>query len=107
MSSGPGKAERLGGNHGREPVSPLDRRERGQRPGKSGSRDISVAWNVLERESMSGVSLPVRSPGVQLLGRAREREVLDRSLDGVRAGHAAVLVMRGEAGVGKTALLER
>jgi DNA-binding CsgD family transcriptional regulator len=41
-----------------------------------------------------------------LLGRAREREVLDRLLDGVRAGRGGVLVMHGEAGVGKTALLE-
>jgi predicted ATPase len=41
-----------------------------------------------------------------LLGREREREVLDRLLDGVRAGRGGVLVMHGEAGVGKTALLE-
>jgi DNA-binding NarL/FixJ family response regulator len=41
-----------------------------------------------------------------LLGREREREVLDRLLDGVRGGHGGVLVMRGDAGVGKTALLE-
>jgi KaiC/GvpD/RAD55 family RecA-like ATPase len=38
-----------------------------------------------------------------LLGRAREREMLDRLLDG---GHGRVLVVHGEAGVGKTALLE-
>jgi predicted ATPase len=38
-----------------------------------------------------------------LLGREREREVLDRLLDGGRGG---VLVVHGEAGVGKTALLE-
>ncbi|HET7048506.1 MAG TPA: LuxR C-terminal-related transcriptional regulator [Solirubrobacteraceae bacterium] len=54
---------------------------------------------------MSGMSLPVHSPGGPLLGRAREREVLDRLLEGVRAGHAGVLVMQGEAGVGKTVLL--
>jgi DNA-binding CsgD family transcriptional regulator len=41
-----------------------------------------------------------------LLGREREREVLDRLLDGVRGEHRGVLVMRGDAGVGKTALLE-
>jgi DNA-binding CsgD family transcriptional regulator len=41
-----------------------------------------------------------------LLGRRREREVLDRLLDGVRGGHGGVLVVHGEAGVGKTALLE-
>jgi DNA-binding CsgD family transcriptional regulator len=41
-----------------------------------------------------------------LLGREREREVLDRLLDGVRGGRGGVLVVHGEAGVGKTALLE-
>jgi DNA-binding CsgD family transcriptional regulator len=40
-----------------------------------------------------------------LLGREREREVLDRLLYGARAGRRGVLVMHGEAGVGKTALL--
>src|SRR3954471_15541824 len=40
-----------------------------------------------------------------LLGRASEREALDRLLDNVRGGQSAVLVLRGEAGVGKTALL--
>ena len=41
-----------------------------------------------------------------MLGREREREVLDRLLDGVRGGRGGVLVVDGEAGVGKTALLE-
>jgi DNA-binding NarL/FixJ family response regulator len=41
-----------------------------------------------------------------LLGRAAEREQLDRLLENVRAGESAVLVIRGEAGVGKTALLQ-
>src|SRR4051812_10548716 len=45
-----------------------------------------------------------RGPPV-LLGRADERELLDRLLENVRAGQSAVLVVRGEAGVGKTALL--
>ncbi len=52
---------------------------------------------------MSG---PVLSSGAQLLGRERECEVLDRLLDGVRGGRGGVLVVHGEAGVGKTALLE-
>jgi AAA ATPase domain len=52
---------------------------------------------------MSG---PVLSSGGQLLGREREREVLDRLLDGVRGGRGGVLVVHGEAGVGKTALLD-
>src|SRR4051812_35685944 len=45
-----------------------------------------------------------RRPPV-LLGRAGERQQLDRLLDNVRAGQSAVLVIRGEPGIGKTALL--
>jgi DNA-binding CsgD family transcriptional regulator len=55
---------------------------------------------------MRGTSPPVLTSKRRLLGRKRERDVLDRLLDGVRAGRGGVLVMHGEAGVGKTALLE-
>jgi len=41
-----------------------------------------------------------------LLGRQREREVLGRLLDAARNGDGGVLVMHGEPGVGKTALLD-
>ena len=41
-----------------------------------------------------------------LRGRDSECEALDRLLDGVRAGRSGALVVRGEPGVGKTALLE-
>lgn len=43
---------------------------------------------------------------VGMVGRRDEREALDRLLDGARSGRSGVLVLRGEAGVGKTALLE-
>jgi DNA-binding CsgD family transcriptional regulator len=47
-----------------------------------------------------------REAAVQLLGRQREREVLDRVLEAARDGHGGVLVLYGEPGVGKTALLD-
>lgn len=40
-----------------------------------------------------------------LCGRAREQEVLDRLLLELREGRSRALVLRGESGVGKTALL--
>src|SRR3984893_8464463 len=40
-------------------------------------------------------------------GRRREREQLGRLLTGIRSGHSGVVVVRGEAGIGKTALLEQ
>jgi DNA-binding CsgD family transcriptional regulator len=45
-------------------------------------------------------------PAELLHGRRNEREVLDRVLAAVRGGQSGVLVVCGEAGVGKTALLE-
>jgi DNA-binding CsgD family transcriptional regulator len=54
------------------------------------------------RPRMTETHLP--SPG--LLGRQSEGAVLDRLVAGVRAGRSRVLVLHGEAGVGKTALLE-
>src|SRR5499425_224100 len=48
--------------------------------------------------------LPGRVP--QLLGRRGEWGVLDRLLGAVRAGESRALVVRGEPGAGKTALLE-
>jgi DNA-binding CsgD family transcriptional regulator len=39
-------------------------------------------------------------------GRSQECEEIDRALDHVHRGESAVLVLRGEAGIGKTALLQ-
>ena len=44
--------------------------------------------------------------GQELRGRHSECESLDRLLEDVRAGQSRMLVLRGEAGVGKTALLD-
>ncbi|MDQ4112848.1 MAG: AAA family ATPase [Actinomycetota bacterium] len=46
------------------------------------------------------------SPGHGLIGRRDECAALDAMLAAVHKGHSAALVLRGEAGVGKTALLE-
>src|SRR6478752_5673843 len=56
--------------------------------------------------SPSHTSTRTKPPGAQLLGRQREREVLARLLDGARGGDGGVLVVHGEPGVGKTALLD-
>jgi DNA-binding CsgD family transcriptional regulator len=45
-------------------------------------------------------------PRGRLRGRIRERERLGRLLTGVRSGRSGVLVVRGEAGIGKSALLD-
>jgi DNA-binding CsgD family transcriptional regulator len=52
------------------------------------------------------MSVTSSDPGTGLRGRRGERAALDRLLDTARAGHSAVLVVRGEPGIGKTALLE-
>ncbi|WP_406430029.1 ATP-binding protein [Streptomyces sp. NBC_00631] len=41
-----------------------------------------------------------------LYGRRQERAALDRILDGARQGDGATLVLWGDPGIGKTALLE-
>ena len=43
---------------------------------------------------------------MQLLGRERERAALDRLVEAARDGYGGALVVHGEPGVGKTALLE-
>src|SRR5215218_5421246 len=49
------------------------------------------------------MSAAARQP--PLRGRLSERRELDRLLDGAREGRSGVLVIRAEAGFGKTALL--
>ena len=49
--------------------------------------------------------MPGKGPPA-FLGRTSEREYLDRMLENVRQGQSGVLVIRGEGGLGKTALLQ-
>src|SRR6202051_991261 len=52
------------------------------------------------------VVFPRRAGVAELRGRRSECQVLDRLIEAVRAGESRVLVVRGEVGVGKTALLD-
>ncbi|HXB47451.1 MAG TPA: ATP-binding protein, partial [Streptosporangiaceae bacterium] len=47
-----------------------------------------------------------RERTAELRGRLHELGFLDRLVDAVRAGESRALVLAGEAGVGKTALLD-
>ena len=48
-----------------------------------------------------------RGRAAELRGRRGECGGADRQIEGVRSGESRVLVLRGEPGVGKTALLEQ
>ena len=50
-------------------------------------------------------TVPVQGSAPSLLGRLAEQETLRQLVAGVRDGQSAVLVLRGEAGIGKTELL--
>jgi AAA ATPase domain len=66
-----------------------------------------LAWT---RSSVGTVDVPAGFPArrsvAQLLGRSAECATLDRLVEAVRAGESRALVVLGELGAGKTALLE-
>ena len=57
------------------------------------------------RYRRSTIPSQVSHPSFPLLGRAQECASIDRLLEGLRCGQSGSLVVRGEAGMGKTALL--
>ena len=68
---------------------------------------------MLQRCGGGIVSLPgrwrpsgLRGPAGELRGRRRECDVLGQLVNAARAGESRSLVVRGEPGVGKTALLD-
>src|ERR1700728_2585284 len=56
--------------------------------------------------SMSVPGAAQRDEGLMLYGRGEQLAAIDRLLEGMRSGRAGSLVLVGEAGVGKTALLD-
>jgi hypothetical protein len=59
-----------------------------------------------ESAAATGDQPRAQASGPELAGRASERRVLDRLARDVQAGESRVLVLHGEPGVGKTALLD-
>jgi DNA-binding CsgD family transcriptional regulator len=55
---------------------------------------------------LMAISVTSTYPTTRLLGRRRECAALDELLGNARTGTSGVLVVRGEAGIGKTALLD-
>lgn len=68
--------------------------------------DVDEDRATLFRSVVDAVNSGV-DPTPVLFGRRRELEVLGELLDEARRGRSGVLVVRGEAGVGKTALLNQ
>jgi hypothetical protein len=65
---------------------------------------VGTRCNVGAQEMATHTS--IRGRTLELLGRRAESEALDRLTEAVRTGESRVLVIRGEPGVGKTALLD-
>ena len=95
-------------NERRRKLNTLCRRFTVQRLALFGSAlrdDFDPATSDLDMTVQFGKSRG-RSPEGQLLGREDERDSLERLLERARDGRGGVLVVRGEAGIGKTALLQ-
>ena len=60
----------------------------------------------MRSSGMRAPANPAASAGPRLVGRARELAALDRSFELAAAGRAAVVLVAGEPGIGKTRLLE-
>jgi DNA-binding CsgD family transcriptional regulator len=72
-------------------------------PASAASKSVcSVGWHF---SPFAVVAMSSDASRSGLRGRRRECEQLDRVLADLRSGHSQVLVLSGEAGVGKTALL--
>ena len=79
--------------------------------------EATSLWRPVDRDAPCRSELKLRSrygrsematrlPGPALLGRRSECDALQKLLAAARDGHSGALVLRGEPGVGKTALLD-
>jgi DNA-binding CsgD family transcriptional regulator len=84
------------------PSAPLVRRP----PSRVKPSDAAVKVGLLPLPVQRAADFTVRGGAMELVGRHRECAVLDRLIEAVRAGESRALVVSGEAGVGKTALLD-
>src|SRR6201987_4708232 len=67
---------------------------------------LAVDVDTGRRRRYGRSCMVTEGPAEVLRGRREEREALERLLEAVRGGQSRVLVVSGEPGVGKTALLE-
>src|SRR6516225_7793285 len=85
-----------------------------QHPSTSALRADALFVSALQRSDAAGHGLSLaigradrrRDRAAPLIGRSRELSALGRFIDRVRAGESRVLVVCGEPGIGKTALLD-
>jgi hypothetical protein len=56
--------------------------------------------------AQTAVDFTVRGGAMELIDRDAERDSLDRFVAAIRSGQSQALVLSGEAGIGKTALLD-
>jgi tetratricopeptide (TPR) repeat protein len=79
--------------------------------------NAKLTFERLPPRQVKGVAEPVavfrprglrstRAPGRSLVGRAQERGLLSKRLAALRAGRGGVLLVEGEAGIGKSRLLD-
>jgi len=77
-----------------------------RRPGRPRRRQVQDRGSTLP--TIEGRGRSKAGPGptpLGLIGRTRECQAVEDVLVRMRDGHSAVLVVRGDAGIGKTALL--